>query len=199
MNDDIHSAADADVQQKPTGSDQRRQAFYVVSPQKFIVLYFATFGLYGIYWHYKHWAYQKEALALDIWPVPRGLFNVFFVHALFNAADQQIKPDNKAWAWNPSSLATAWALLWIAERVLGQLVQSGQMSAAGSVIGVLTMPVMAYIGFQAQYTFNFAENDPKGESNSQFTQLNFIWVAMGSLIWSLAGLGLYASLSGQAN
>lgn len=196
MSENIYAAPEAEVLDTGNESSDGEQQFYVVSPRKFLTLYIATFGIYSIYWHYKNWAYQKEALNLNIWPIPRGIFNLFFVHALFKAADERITSTGKTWEWNPSMLATGWVVLWLADRVLDRLAQSGAISEIASLLGVLAMPLMAYIAYKAQGAFNTAENDPAGERNDQFTAANIVWIIVGLFIWALIGFGVYATLIG---
>jgi hypothetical protein len=193
MSENIYAAPEAEVLDTGNESSDGAQQFYVVSQRKFITLYIATFGLYSIYWHYKNWAYQKEALSLNIWPIPRGIFNLFFVHRLFKVADERITTSGKTWIWNPGLLATGWVVLWLADRILDRLAQAGAISETASLLGVIAMPLMAYIAYQAQCAFNVAENDPTGERNDQFTAANIVWIIVGLLIWTLVGFGVYAT------
>ncbi|MFT5063328.1 MAG: hypothetical protein ACI91G_000695 [Gammaproteobacteria bacterium] len=195
MTDNIYAAPEAGVSDTNKETAPPPAQFYVVSQRKFLTLYIATFGLYAIYWHYKNWAYQKAALNLDIWPVARGLFNVFFVHALFSTAGDRVFGGGKVWTWNSSRLATGWVALWLTDRILNSLAQSGAISAAASMLGVIAMPLMAYIAYQAQCAFNTAENDPYGERNSQFSSVNRVWIALGLLLWTLSAVGAYATLT----
>lgn len=196
MTDNIYAAPEAEVLDTGNENSDGPQQFYVVSKRKFLTMYLATFGLYSIYWHFKNWKYQKEANDLNIWPIPRGIFNLFFVHALFKNADERITSSGKTWQWNPGMLATAWVVLWLADRVLDRLAQSGAISEMGSLVGVLAMPIMAYIAYQAQCAFNVAENDPSGEANDNFTGANIAWIIIGILIWMLVGIGFYAMALG---
>ena len=54
-----------------------------VGRSKFILLYFASFGLYGVWWMYKVWKYYKEDEQLDIMPTARAIFAIFFMWDLF--------------------------------------------------------------------------------------------------------------------
>ncbi|MBN1610798.1 MAG: hypothetical protein JW940_29475 [Polyangiaceae bacterium] len=82
--------------------------FFLVSRTKFIVMCLATFGLYEVYWFYKHWKLTKDSIHSDIWPLPRAIFAVFFTHALLRdvklaAAYAGVKPSfqvqSSAWGF----------------------------------------------------------------------------------------------------
>ncbi len=60
-----------------------RQEVKLLSKNYFIVLYLLTFGLYGIWWQYKMWIFFKQRQNLDIMPVPRAIFSIFFIYSLF--------------------------------------------------------------------------------------------------------------------
>lgn len=55
----------------------------IVTLQKFVILSFISFGLYPIWWMYKTWKFFKEKDNLDVMPVPRAIFAIFFLNGLF--------------------------------------------------------------------------------------------------------------------
>src|SRR6478735_927493 len=73
--------------EQPIGRTQRSAQFYDVSIATLSALQLVTFGLYAVYWFYRHWAVQKRARRLNISPLARGIFAIFFVHRLFKAID----------------------------------------------------------------------------------------------------------------
>ncbi|MCZ4319348.1 hypothetical protein O4H26_10120 [Aequorivita viscosa] len=56
----------------------------IVTLQKFIVLSIVSYGLYDIWWMYKTWKFFKEKDNLDIMPVPRAIFALFFMIGPFD-------------------------------------------------------------------------------------------------------------------
>lgn len=54
----------------------------IINETKFIILYFASFGLYGIWWMYKAWKFFREKDSMDIMPVARAIFAIIFTHVL---------------------------------------------------------------------------------------------------------------------
>lgn len=55
---------------------------YSISLAKFIFLYVATLGMYGIWWSYKTWRFFKERNDSDISPIARAIFAIFFHYDL---------------------------------------------------------------------------------------------------------------------
>ena len=68
--------------------------FYVVSLRKLVLLSIATVGLYSLYWFWRHWKLHKLDRKLDIWPVPRAIFAIFFAHGL----NEKSLVSNVPWA-----------------------------------------------------------------------------------------------------
>jgi antitoxin component YwqK of YwqJK toxin-antitoxin module len=58
------------------------QSFNIITVQKFIIFSICSFGLYTIWWQYKCWRFFNEKDDLDIWPVPRAIFPIFFLYNL---------------------------------------------------------------------------------------------------------------------
>ncbi|GGM77497.1 hypothetical protein OCF84_17105 [Shewanella xiamenensis] len=73
----------SDEKQITVDSNIHRVPLFHVSLAKFVIMFFATFGLYQIYWFYKQWQALKEYYDLDAWPIARCIFTVFFTHSLF--------------------------------------------------------------------------------------------------------------------
>src|ERR1041384_5054800 len=95
-----------DEDERPLAYDSRHAQLFQVSPTTLVALYLVTFGIYGVYWFYKHWAIQKRARGLNVSPLGRGIFAIFFVHRLFKTIDQLARATGVSTQWNPSSQAT---------------------------------------------------------------------------------------------
>ncbi len=83
-----------------------RQMFYVVSKTKFLVLFFCTFGMYSLYWHFKNWKQYKDYHKDRIIPALRAIFSIFFTHSLFSEVDGVLKRSEKKFDWDPTSCAS---------------------------------------------------------------------------------------------
>jgi len=85
--------------------------FYVVSRPKFIALFLATLSAYQLFWYYQNWQLQKRSTGEPLWPVPRTIFAVFFVHSLFERVRALGASSRLTADWNASLLATGVVLL----------------------------------------------------------------------------------------
>jgi hypothetical protein len=56
---------------------------FIISVPKFIILSIASLGMYRTWWQYKAWRYYKQKEKLDISPVARTIFSVFYLNSLF--------------------------------------------------------------------------------------------------------------------
>lgn len=168
--------------------------FYVVSKKKMILLFIMTLGIYQVYWFYMNWRLQKRATGEKVWPIPRAIFSVFFVHALFHAANhQRDRAPLPLPAWNHGRLATVLVLLLVVSQVMDRLVSKSIGYPVTDYVSLLLLcPVVACFAL-AQVRLNEACGDPLGESNSKFTAANYIWMVLGGLIWALVGVGLFVN------
>jgi hypothetical protein len=60
-----------------TGSDAQRvePRYAPIAPSKYILLHFATAGLYSVVWFYRCWRYVRRRDKSSVWPWARALFN----------------------------------------------------------------------------------------------------------------------------
>ena len=124
----------------------------------------------------------------------RGLFYIFFTHALLTDVDEKIKSQGKSFAWRPGAIATLVVLLAILVNVLDRLSASSIGSPTTDLISTALVPVIPAILLRAQHAVNFAREDPFGSANSSLTLANWVWMVLGALVWLLALLGVYALL-----
>ena len=158
-----------------------------------ILLSALTLGLYQFYWSYRNWKVRKQATGENIWPLPRAIFSIFFVHSLFRAAsDQRNRRYDQLPTWNHSLLATVIVILLILARVLDRLSTKSIGSPATDLLSLLILiPIIASFA-SAQDRINEACGDPLGQSNNRLTGANYVWMVIGLLIWALVGIGIFA-------
>jgi len=189
MNENIYSTPESELDNGELDLDQE---FYVVSIGKFSLLFFATMGMYSLYWFYRNWQLFKIRNGENIWPVARAIFSIFFVHSLFNKVDDKLKEAESSFSWHPSALATTYVVL----SVLGHITDSLSSAEVGSpytdFISLLAVPFFFYIMFKAQKAINTTENDLEGKSNSALTGANYFWVLFGIVLWAAVILGSLA-------
>ncbi|HXK17318.1 MAG TPA: hypothetical protein VNG33_05940 [Polyangiaceae bacterium] len=178
-------AADYDVVAAPAQGG----AGYVVSSTKLVVLYVATFGLYGVYWFFKHWKDQQLRHRSSGWPIARAIFSVFYVTQLFKAIDLDARMKDHAPSWNPGLNAAVFIGLTVAARILDRAAGTGGFSAVNLI--ALLMPMAAVVPLvAAQNVANSSYGDAGGRSNSSITAANIVSILFGLLLWALIALGV---------
>lgn len=170
---------------------------YIVSTKKFWVMLIATLGLYQMYWFYRNWKLYKDNTNRDVWPIPRAIFNIFFAHSLNRIVDRRIKSQQLTHRWSPD----AFALIFVVFAIIGNACDRLSMKNIGSpvtdILGLVLVPIWGWAMWQTQLAINVACRDIEGESNSTFTAANYVWMAMGALLWALVLFGLYMIFTGQ--
>lgn len=192
MTDSSHSAIDThavNVNDSPM--------FYVVSKRKFTILYLATLGMYSLYWFYKNWDSYKDKwpyaskVGSTIWPVPRALFAIFFVHSLFrkikeNAVDQPVVA-----AWSNSIHASWLAFGLLISTVLNRVSAQSVGSPYTDVLSLAMVVPLVFLFIKAQQMINITCGDREGECNDNISGVNIAWIVVGVLMWILVLFGLF--------
>ncbi len=187
MTDSIYAPPEADIEV----NDNVDGSYYVVGPRKFLALSILTLGLYLIYWFYRHWQSIKVRDSSDIWPIPRGLFYIFFSHSLFSDINETLKAKGIEFRWSPGITATLVVVTSVLSNVFGRLSSENIGSPFTDVLSLVMVPLLAYLALPAQKAANAASGDPDGSGNSGFTGANWVWLILGGLIWALSLFGLY--------
>ena len=190
MNESIYSPPEADVSAPENGNGE----YYVVAPGKFLLLTILTFGIYLVYWFYRHWKSIKLRDQTSIWPIPRGLFYIFFTHSLFSDFDEKLKRDGLDYPWNPMMAATLVVFVTLLSNVTSQLASRGLIPVEYDFISFVLTPILAWLVLPAQRAANVASGDPGGTGNSKLTGANWAWMIIGGLFWIMSLLGVYLIL-----
>lgn len=189
MTDNPYAPPAAVVDDVTAGSDAT--PFYVVGARKFLMLYLSTLGTYAIYWFYRNWRSLKAADGDDVWPVARAIFSIFFIHALFRRVQQRLEAGGHRFAWNPESHATLLVVLLVVSNVMDRV--SARIATVG-VLDVLSLALLVPLALaflKAQAAINLACGDAEGTGNRRLTGLNYLWMAIGAVIWVLVLIGLF--------
>lgn len=165
--------------------------FYVVAPKKFLILFIATVGFYGLYWFFKNWNNFKIKTNQSIWPIPRAIFSVFFAHALFNEVDKTLKTKALERVWKPAGLATIFVIFQITSNIAERLAAKEIGMPISAYISLVSLPIITWVLYQVQLAINQACKQPNGESNQKLTGANYAWIALGVVYWCLIFLGLF--------
>jgi len=170
--------------------------FYIVSPQKFLILFIGTFGLYGLFWFYQHWSLYKKSVNGSMWPIMRALFSIFFVHALFSLFEMKYTFKTAEKPKSINYLATIYVVFAIACQIASKLSDSGYGNPFTLVFSLLLMPISCWVLYQAQSLANYSGYDVQGESNSQLTTLNYFFLVLGAIFWLLTIVGIVVTVLG---
>lgn len=174
------------------GPTDRSNEFFVIAPGKFWLLFIATFSLYQLYWFYMHWARYRGAHRVTVWPLPRALFSLFFVHALANRIAESLRASGRTFAWTPAFPATVYLLAQLISNLIDRIPLPGWSDATKNLVLMLMIVPTGLAMAQIQAAANVACNDPRGESNRRLTPANYVWLAVCGLLWVLIGFGLTA-------
>jgi hypothetical protein len=191
MNESVYAPPKADLRKHSDADSNGDNAFYVVSLYKLTLLFFLTAGMYQLYWFYKNWSGIKDRGTYagtgdaDIWPIPRAIFSIFYVHSLFHKVDDYATEKERPLAWSADSLATPLMLVILVSNICDRLSYKGIGSPYTDILALLLLVPM-YFGFRkAQGYINAACDDAAGISNSEFTGANWAWMIIGGIFWLL--------------
>ncbi len=163
--------------------------FYVVAPWKAALLMFGTFGFYSLYWFWRHWQLHRIDKKLEIWPVARAIFSVFFAHGLNQEIDHRIRREGLRHRWSPALWATLFVVSTIAIRLIDRFLGTTLSPTVFLALLVAAQVANALFVFHSQRAANIASGDPEAVANRRLTIANGLWLLLGLLWWSLILLG----------
>lgn len=182
------------TQTRPSSVDAAKH-YYVVSAKKFFALFFATLGLYTLYWFWENWTIWKQRTGDSIWPVPRAIFNIFFVHSLFKKIHSDASQVSSSSLPSLQLPATIFILCQIAINVSDSLVSDATVTP-GMLLLILLLAITSWCLWLGQKQANIASLDNEGSQNSKFTVANYIWLVLGSIFWILIFIGMVSESMG---
>ncbi len=187
MNESIYAPPQADIEVREFADGE----YYVVAPGKFLALTILTMGLYLVYWFYRQWRTVKDRDQSNIWPVPRGLFYIFFTHSLYADINERLRNSGTSFQWSPGTSATLVVIVAILSNILSRLSGENIGPPITDVLSIAIVPALAYLALPAQKAANAASGDADGSGNANFTGANWVWMILGGLVWALSLFGLY--------
>ena len=153
----------------------------LLSVNNFIILFFLTMGLYGVWWMYKSWRYFREKENLDIMPAMRAIFAIFFLYGLFERIQDLALSRGYTKRYSSSALFVGFVAL----NLLAQL--PDPMWVISTLAFLCLIPP-----FKA---FNFAmtrSDDFRAFEKENFNQRQIMLVVIGTFLWFLVIIGLVA-------
>lgn len=165
--------------------------FYVISARKFALLFFATLGVYQVYWFYRHWQQYRLRTGERLLPVVRALFSIFFTHSLARRIDDGIRRGTRHVRWSPSVVATLFVILQILSNGLDRMAARSIGSPTTDVLSLLILLPVGWTLWSIQSAANTACQDPDGAGNARLSAANHAWIVFGLLWWALVCFGLF--------
>ncbi len=172
--------------------------FFVVGKAKFVWLFFLTVGMYQFVWFYKNWSIYKRRCRAenhedqDIWPLPRVIFAIFFIHSLYHKVeDFAEKTERSVKSFSVDAIATPTVLLFIASSILGRLSWNNIGAPYTDYINLLLLLPTYYFANLARNYVNEVSGDKDGKANAEFTAANWVWMVIGTLWWCLILIGTF--------
>lgn len=173
--------------------------FYVVSVRKLVVMMFLTWGVYGIYWHYRNWATYKRATGDKVIPLLRALFSIFFLYPLLKRIDRGLEAKGGDHQWSPGFLTLGTILTIMLNCMLpglldpalnspgwiSQATPEAALRSTAQLYAVL-LPLFAtqiWLMGKIQRAINLHEGDATGGGNARVSWVNRVWLVPGTLIW----------------
>ncbi len=188
MSDNLYAPPQADLRMPAV----REPAFYTVSAGKFFTLFFASLGLYLLYWSWKNWRRYQRATGANVSPLARGLLPLFFTHALLFRAEDLLHERGMHYIEPPER----WANRFVVATVLGLLFNGMARNDIGyplTDLGALAMLFVQGLAVcKGQQLLNFAADDPLGESNARLRWVDYVCLVPGVLVWLFILLAYWA-------
>ncbi|MEN3112288.1 hypothetical protein ACFONG_20430 [Uliginosibacterium paludis] len=190
MTDNLYAPPAAPV--ADTDQPGMRADFYIVSISKLSTLYLATGGMYAIFWFYRNWKNYRDATDDNIWPMARALFNYFFVHSLFRRVHDHAESRGVTLDWRPGLHATLLVVMLLISGALDRAAVKGVGSPLTDILSWLALLPLLALFAHAQRQINMACGDAEGRSNGELSGANYLWIAIGAVIWIFALIGAFA-------
>jgi hypothetical protein len=156
-----------------------RTMYFSVSPLKLVVMSTCTFGIYEIYWYYRHWGYVRERESSDIMPFARAFFAPLFCYSLFKRIEFTGRSNNIPRFIAPGPLAAGWFIF----TAFARLPDPFWLATFLSVLFLLPVQMAAN-------EINLTTS-PNHDRNSKFSKWNIAGVVVGGLLFVLMLIGTF--------
>ncbi len=184
---------------KPTKTDSLEKdsaniEFFSISLGRLAFFSILTLGIYDIFWFAKNWSSIKKAERVDISPVSRAFFTIFYCYSLFKKILLSAKKHGYSNSYSPGILAIIYIILLLLGNGLSRIenVNPGLdilwlLIASCSFIPLLTV--------QKAINFNNSKIIPDFSLNRKFSTGEIILTAIGVIWFGLITLGVFSSLN----
>ncbi|MNJ28183.1 hypothetical protein D3C77_227120 [compost metagenome] len=157
--------------------------FFVVSTRKLIVMCIFTFGFYWMFCLYRSWALYRRVSGERVLPLVRAFFGILFLYSLLSRVDRQVRLSGRRYEWSPFWLVCVLILLTVPAVWAHWFIDLAPMPILGLLV---TMDVARFwVLARMQQAMNFCVGDPEGKSNARLSPLNWAWMAVGIVVWTV--------------
>lgn len=146
---------------------------------KVLVMSLVTFGIYELYWMYRHWRLIQGRDRSDIMPFWRAFFGIFYVYSLLKRMRTDGEQHGVTNPFPAGALATAYILASLTWR----------LPDPWWMIGFANIVVCAVAQSYANQV-NLAAA-PNHDRNERFSGLNWLGIAVGGMFFMLVLVGLF--------
>jgi hypothetical protein len=161
--------------------DLNTEEVEVTSFQKFLLLAIASFGLYQIYWMYRTWRFFKEKDNLDVMPVWRAIFGIFFISSLFENIKNFARRNGSSKDYSSAGLAVGFFFA----NLLGRLPEPYWILSLVSILCFMS-PLQAFE--------EAIENSPAHTpTKSGIGGGEIVVLVLGASLWALILVGLFST------
>jgi hypothetical protein len=150
---------------------------FAVSLTKFAVMSLCTFGVYELYWAYKHWDAQRRREQEDLSPFWRSFFAPLWGFSLLPRLGRITGAYGRPATWSGSALALAYFLLCASWRLPDPLWL------------VTLLSFLPLLVVQRSINQLNAAVAPDASHNDSYSGLNVVMIIIGGLCLALAILG----------
>lgn len=175
-----------------TGAEPGEVASYRAAPQfavsltKLVVMSLCTFGLYELYWAYKHWDAQRRREQENLSPFWRAFFAPLWAFSLFPRIRRITATYGVPATWSGSGLALGYFLIHLTWRLPDPYWLI-------SLLGFLPLLVV-----QRSVNALNAAVAPEAPRNDTYSGVNVVAILVGGLLLLLAIVGTFLPLADPA-
>lgn len=163
-----------------TDENSSKLEIELVDSTKVLILSVLSFGLYSIWWTYKSWRFFQEKDGLDIMPVARAIFSIFFQYSLFENIQNYAKANGYQKSYSSGLLFAGQLIFGIASRLPAPY---WLLSVVSSVFLVAPANALNFaIANAEQY---------KATTVSGFNGRQIAVLVIGSVVWMLVLAGVF--------
>lgn len=179
MSNNPYAPPSAPVADVEAGLPDNSNPLFAVGTAKVFVMSLVTFGIYLLYWFYRHWSLIRARDRSDIMPFWRAFFSIFWVYSLFKRARQDGETYGVSDGFAAGALAVAYVILQFSYNLPDPWWLIGFASGA---VAALAQQYINKVNLAAA---------PEHERNESYSGWNWFGIAVGGICLALVLVGLF--------